>query len=437
MGHVTALSLEDKQFIYTQKIAGKTLATIAEEVGCSYHCARKWWRVGRDGGLDSLREKRKGRGGTGVLSQFSESVRQTALTLKQDHPKWGAIRVRVELLQNETLKGQKIPSISRLAVFFKTHCPKQVAKPKPKIKTPSKPPKATYVHHIWQMDTKEAIYLANSEIASVCSLRDPVSGAVIATDAFSVKTKTRWRKLQIDELRQVIRQGFSRWERLPECIQTDNETRLSGHPSDHFPSVLTLWLVGLGIRHQFSRPGKPTDQAHIERQHRTLDGFTCAQQDRLSLDTLQDALQRELDIYNSLFPARASGCHGHPPLVAYPELLSHTHSTYTLETEPFLFSLERVYRFLADYTFPRKVSAQGQARVGRARYSVGRKYAGRSILVRLDADTKQWCFLDAEDESELSRLDALGLDFETLSGIKKTQIKEPINPIQLPLLFPV
>jgi len=43
------------------------------------------------------------------------------------------------------------------------------------------------------------------------------------------------------------------------------------------PSQLTLWLIGLGVEHRFSRPNTPTDQAQIERTHRTLDGFVGCQ----------------------------------------------------------------------------------------------------------------------------------------------------------------
>lgn len=124
-----------------------------------------------------------------------------------------------------------------------------------------------------------------------------MGAAVIAIDAFAVQTKTRWRKLTTDEIRGLCRQGFTHWSTLPDAFQTDNEARLGGHPSDSFPSLLTLWFIGLGIEHRFSRPNKLTDQAQVERQHHILDAWTDAVSDRATLTCFKRALQREMEIH--------------------------------------------------------------------------------------------------------------------------------------------
>lgn len=61
----------------------------------------------------------------------------------------------------------------------------------------------------------------------------------------------RGRRLSWQEVRGVIRRAFTRWETMPDSIQTDNEVCLGGQPSDPMPSRLTLWLVGLGVQHRF------------------------------------------------------------------------------------------------------------------------------------------------------------------------------------------
>jgi len=63
---------------------------------------------------------------------------------------------------------------------------------------------------------------------------------------------------------------FARWGTLPDEVQTDGEAVLIGRPQDTFPSPFTLWLRGLGITHLRIRPGKPTDNAEVERCHRTV-----------------------------------------------------------------------------------------------------------------------------------------------------------------------
>lgn len=436
MGYQQAISRKEKEWIYHEKLAGKTLSEIASQIGCSYECARKWWRVGRDGGLQALRAKRVSRQASGILSQFSKKVRKVALALKHEHKRWGAARVLIEMEKADELAGERLPSVSRLSAYFKQVCPDCVASYKVKGEPAIKPPRARFVHEVWQMDAQEYHQLADGQIATVCSIRDPLGAAVIATDAFAVQTKARWRKLRIEEIRDTFRQGFARWSTLPDAVQTDNETRLGGHPSDSFPSLLTLWLAGLGIEHRFSRPNKPTDQAQVERQHHTLDAWTDAATDRTNLDTFKLSLQRELDIHNRYLPSRASTCNNRAPLAAFPQLLT-PRRPYCPESEPLLFSLARVHAYLAPMTFPRKVSSKGQVRVGRSRYNLGCAFAAQELMVHFDPDGCYWCFCDADDGTELKRMPAKGLDFQTLTGLPEDLVSTPTIPLQpaLPFVF--
>ncbi len=159
-------------------------------------------------------------------------------------------------------------------------------------------------------------------IASVCNVRGPVGAAIIASRAFPVQTEKHWRKLQWTEVREVLRAGFTEWQTLPDGVVTDNELSLGGSPTDPFPSLLTLWLVGLGVRHIFIRPHCPTDQAQVERTHRTPSDFALDEESQANLTALQQALDRERVLHNTLFPCSgqrlsrppaAGGSPGAPP----------------------------------------------------------------------------------------------------------------------------
>lgn len=163
--------------------------------------------------------------------------------------------------------------------------------------------------------------MADDHRASICTIRDGVGAAILAAQAFAVSGGEPGRRLTWQEVRGVIRSAFARWATLPHAIQTDNEVCLGGQPTDPAPSRLTLWLAGLGVRHDFSRPNTPTDQAHRERTHRTLDGFVGVPDRRLDLAQLQRRLDSERELHNTLFASRASDCQGRPPLVAHPDLL--------------------------------------------------------------------------------------------------------------------
>jgi transposase-like protein len=424
------LTLAEKERIYAEKIRGRSLPAIAAIVGCSAETARKWWRIARDHGRAAFRQSRCGRAATGVLSRFPPAVTHRALALKREHPTWGPDRVLTDLHQDLTLTGVPLPSRTRLAVLFKTTCPELVAVARPRTPPPAAPPHPTAVHECWQLDCQEAIPLADDHRASICTMRDPVGAAILAAQAFDVTSGARGRRLSWQEVRSVIRSAFARWETLPDALQTDNEACLGGQPSDPAPSRLTLWLVGVGVQHRFIRANTPTDQAEVERSHRTLDGFVGLPDPRLDLAQLQQRLDTERDLHNRFFASRASDCAGRPPLLAHPELLR-PRRPYRLEWERVLFDEQRVYAHLAMVSLTRKVTSTGQIHLYGALRSVGRGLAAQTVTVRCDPQARVWVVTQA-DGAEVKRLPVQGMDVTALTGIAAIPAVD-LPPIQLTL----
>lgn len=424
----------EREQIYLKKRAGETLPQIAQALGLSEACVRKWWRRGRDEGLLGLVERPRGRSAQGLLSTFSAEVQQVSLKLKREHKRWGANRVLLEMRNDLALSNLSLPSCSRLYAYFRQQCPDCLNVWTKHIKVPI-PAVATAVHEVWQVDHQEGHRLGDESIATVCNIRDPYGAAMIASQAFSVKTKLHWRKLTWEEVRQVLRTGFTEWQTLPDSVLTDNEMGLGGNPNDPFPSWLSLYLSGLGIQHNFIRSHQPTDQPQVERNHRTLDGFTDDDHSRQDLDCFQQALDQERYLYNHQFPARASDCHGLPPLQAHPALLL-PRRPYRPEWEVLLFNLQRVYDFLATFTFERKVNRNGQVTLKGYHYTVGLAHKEKIIQVRLDTQTQEWMFLERDEqgqEQELSRRTLVGIDFMTLTGLEVPEDLSALPAIQLTL----
>ena len=424
------LTLAEKEWLYTEKLRGRSLSAIAADLGCSHQTARKWWRVGRDHGRTAFQQARRGRAATGVLSRFPPAVTSRALSLKREHPSWGPDRVQSELARDPILLGLRLPSRSRLAVLFKTTCPDLVQPRQPRSPPAPRPSAPKAVHECWQLDCQEAIPLSDGHRASICTIREPLGAAIVTSQAFDVTGGTRGRRLTWQEVRGVIRGAFARWQTLPDAIQTDNEVCLGGQPSDPAPSQLTLWLIGLGVEHRFIRPNTPTDQAQIERTHRTLDGFVGLPDPRLDVEQLQQRLDIEREQHNRWFPSRASDCAGRPPLLAHPEL-EQPRRPYRLECERQLFDEQRIYDYLATIELERKVSSTGQIQLrGRSR-AVGRAYAGQSVIVQCDAKTHEWVVHQA-DGVELKRLPICSLNVTALTGIADVPLPH-VPPIQLTL----
>jgi hypothetical protein len=424
-----SLSAREKELIMTRKAAGDSLAQIAAALGIPFGTVRKWWRIGRDGGPAALQRTRPGRRPTGLLSQFSPDVAATALALKHAHPGWGAARVCVALQQTAALAGMRLPKRSQLAYFLHASCP--APPPLPRPPAPAPPPRPHALHVCWQLDCQEGVHLADGTIASICTLREPVGGAILASSAVSVATARHWRKLTWREIQSVIREAATRWGTLPDALQTDNELVLGGSPTDPFPSRLTLWLTGLGVAHWRIRPHTPTDQAQIERTHRTLAQWVGP--DIPDLPTLQARLDAEREIHNRAYPSRAGSCAGQPPLVAHPGLLV-PRRPYHRAVELVLFDPKRVDALLASLVLVRKVSAVGTISLGRRQVSIGRRYAQMAVRVSYDATERAWVVHDlAHPEQELARRPSQDMDAASLTGLPCPDQATDIPAIQLML----
>ena len=424
------LTPAEREYIYHAKLRGHTLAQIAADLNCSLQTVRKWWRYAREHGRASLQLFRRGRPAKGILSQFAPLVIAQALALKRANPRWGADRVLVELQREQALQGLSLPSRSRLALLFKTECPDCIGLRQPKRQVPEKPERATAVHECWQLDMQEAIQLADGQVATICSIRDVFGAAILASQPFDVTRRGHYRKLSWQEVRQVSRSACARWKTLPDIIQTDNELCLAGNSNDPMPSQLTLWLIGLGVVHRFSRAGQPTDQAQIERTHRTLDNFAHLLDRPPDLASVQMRLDLEIEQYNNWFPARASDCGGRPPLLAHPELL-HPRRPYRPEWERQLFDEQRVYDYLATIRLERKVSQVGQIQLGGRSLGVGRAWAGQTLSVGCDPVARVWVVCDQEGNA-VTRLAVRGVDITSLTGLSDQQ-EGAQEPIQLRL----
>ena len=277
---------------------------------------------------------------------------------------------------------------------------------------------------------------------------DKATGVYIGSFAIDVTRKRgkRRRKVNWREVQQALRLAFQEWGR-PERIQTDKELVFEGHPADLYPSRFQQWLAGLGIQFERTRPGRPQDQARVERGHRTLFGFACSEEDRRDLTSFQAALSRNRHLYNHKFPSRAQSCHGQPPLVAHPEALMNPRA-YQPDMEWHLFSLDRVAQLLAHHTLQRKVNAAGQISLGNRLYYVGQRHAGRQVHLRFDAVSHTWGVFTEENEEikrfhppQFTKSDFLGhypllrphAAYETGSSVRSTS--QPESPIPLWLFF--
>jgi transposase InsO family protein len=297
----------------------------------------------------------------------------------------------------------------------------------------------TAVHQRWQVDFKVKIALKDGTVVNLHSVRDPVGEAYIGAFVFPAgQVGGPTRRVKLENVRWALRICFANWGTLPDEIQTDGEPVLIGRAGAHFfPSRFTLWLKGLGIDHLVIRSGKPTDNAEVERCHRTVNDYAIVGNEKASPAQLQGILDQAVHELNFELSSRAAGCGGLPPVIAHPELLQ-PRTDFQPELELALFDLQRVDQYLATFTWQRIVGKTGQVYIGQRRpYTVGRTYARQEVLVRFDPNDRHFVFFATHDsERELGRRPARGLDVTDLTGIAPWPVGLGPQQLFLPLKMP-
>lgn len=422
------LTVAEQERIVQYKQEGWRLKDIAAELHCSVYTVRKYWRRQRD----KQAVKPRGRPRSGTLSSYAAEIVEEAVKMKQEHPGWGAVTVRLKLAEKLGKPVEELPSRSRLAALFKERC-RQAVQERNKRTYPEKPPSAVVrPHQRWQMDAQEGLSMVAGEKVNLLNLRDPL-GLMIGSKAFLTTTAKRWRKITLQEVQATLREAFREWG-LPEEIQTDHETVYVGSSDENYPSLFTIWLAGLGIDHLTSRPARPTDQSAVEREHRTIFDMACKGQTFSDLASLQDTLDETRTFYNQTYPSQAAHCQGKPPLQVYP--FAHSSGRpFDPNQEWLLFDLERAYRFVSRYIAIRQVSKNGRVSVLGHYYTLGAKYAGQLISARFVPETRCFCFRSQQGET-IKSLPARGLSKEDILGYAVVELPAP-QTFQLPLPIPL
>lgn len=420
-----------RRAFYEHHRRGMTYQEIGQAYKVSKECVRYWCRRQRDGGSCKTVYRRKNKR---VLNTFEPIVRYCVLRLRLEHPCWGPDTIRFHLTRRPSLRNKRLPSPASIGRYLhqwpRFHRRQSRPEPRPRLN------QATDVHQRWQLDFKVHIELDDGTLIHLHNAYDPVGSVCIGSSVFMAGKKGDRRRVQMENVRGFLRTCFARWQTLPREVQTDGETVLTGKPVENaFPSIFTLWLKGLGIDHLVTRPGKPTDNAHVERCHRTINEYVIIGNEHVSPTQLQTLLEQAVDDLAFHRPSRAHGCGGRPPTVAYPELLQPTRA-FQPEQELASFDLKKVDEFLASLSWPRKVGSDGRVRLGKERYFVGCKYRHRQLVVRFDPDDRSFFFsLADEPNDELKRLPAKGLTETSLLGIDEWPFGQGIQQLPLPLVI--
>lgn len=384
---------------------GHSRADTARLTGWSQEAVSKWCRRARRGGEAALYSA-MGRPTRGILSSFPADITETIALWREKNPGWGAKTMLQELRKDERFNGRKLPGRSRIADYIKflgkaRRYQHHTELPQPPAVTAQAP------HEEWELDAKGMVQRADLGKVCLIDLLDVYSGVI--ADALAVgSTPTP----KTTDYQLACRRAFLRFG-LPRRITLDHDTVFIERtcPSP-FPRRFHLWLVGLGIEVRFIAHPPPREHSRVERAHRTMADQALNTTEYVSWEALNEHIHSRRVFMNTRYPSRAHG--EQAPLQAYPEA-ARSGRSYTPQWEEELLDLGRVDAYLAGQIWYRPVDPAGQLWINAQRYGVGRAWAGHTLTIHFEPQTRHFIF-HSEDQQVVATHPARGLEKRDLMG---------------------
>jgi transposase InsO family protein len=309
-----------------------------------------------------------------------------------------------------------VPSLSTLYRFFR-RIEDRVPHTPLVDEVPSEPllAQAKHPHHLWQIDLKEKCALEGLDNrVTVLNARDVYSSLTVGAEIFELKRGSA--VLSGRDVQKATRACFARFG-LPGIVRTDKGTCFAANIlKNGFPSHYTLWLVGLGIRHDMIERGQAAQNGCVERFNRTYGSLVLRDGPFHDLDELRERSEATVRFLNESYPSRAGSCKGRAPLQAHPNAAK-PRRPYRPQDEADLFDLSRVDKYLARFRWQRRSDSQGKVSVGNNDYYLGRKHARRVFDVTFDPTDRHLLFQSPDKTLSLRRA-FIGFEAKDLLDIK-------------------
>ena len=295
---VTPMS-EKKEFIGLAVQEDANISRLCRYFQVSRKTAYKWlgrfWREGEAGLTDRGRRPRNSPG------QTPPFLEEAVLRLRNEHPAWGGRKIRARL---QHLGWAAVPAASTITGILRRHGlidPEESAKHKAWRRFEAEAP-----NDLWQMDFKGHIPAAQGRCHPLTVLDDH-SRYALGLEACG------------DERGATVQERLTRIFRrygLPHKMMMDNGSPW-GSDAAHPHTLLTVWLLRLGVKVGHSGPYHPQTLGKDERFHRSLKVEVLQYCQGLELERCQARLDAWRLVYNLERPHEALGLA--PPVSRYRE----------------------------------------------------------------------------------------------------------------------
>jgi transposase InsO family protein len=268
------------EFVMLATRPGANKRELCRRYGISPKTGYKWLKrhgVAGEGGLvDVSRRPQRSPSRTGV------QLEQSILALRDEHPLWGARKLR-KVLEVQGYIGLPSPStIQAILLRNGRISAEESRKHQPFTRFEHKQPNA-----LWQMDFKGHFALSQGRCHPLTVLDDHSRFNLCLRACSDERTAT---------VQQALIDTFRRYG-MPQRIAVDNGAPW-GDTSEHRYTALCVWLIQLNVRVSHSRPYHPQTLGKDERFHGTLDRELISRRSFATLQEAQSAFDPWRECYN-------------------------------------------------------------------------------------------------------------------------------------------
>jgi transposase InsO family protein len=233
-----------------------TMADLCRRFGVSRKTGYKWKkRYEADGPTALVDLSRRPHNAPGAIPQ---STRERILEMRQEHPTWGARKIRARL--QRLYPADYCPAASTIHRAVQAAGLIRVARRRRTVHYVQPLAPATRPNEIWCMDFKGSFECGNGDRCDTFTVTDAFSRFVLYCQAIN--------NLSHEEVDRICDELMRKYG-VPERIRTDNGTPFSSVSGLGISKLSVKWMR-LGIVHERIEPGKPTQNGRHERLHRTL-----------------------------------------------------------------------------------------------------------------------------------------------------------------------
>jgi transposase InsO family protein len=357
--------MDERLRFVARLLEGEKMAQLCREFGISRVTGHKLYNRFRECGLEAFKDR--SRQPYRHANKLPYQVERTIIGLKQEHPSWGAPKIRDKLIR--AFPMIKAPATSTVHAVLDRH---GLVKRRKRRRYKAAGTALTAAHEVnglWCADFKGEFMLGNKQYCYPLTITDYCSRYLLACEGLaSVRSEFAFA---------VFERAFKDFG-LPGAIRTDNGAPFASGNALFGLSKLAVCGLRLGIQIQRIKPGNPQQNGRHERMHLTLKreatkpaSFNFLQQ--------QERFDRFLEVYNSERPHQALNG-------AYPaDLFTPSARVYRPPPEP-------------EYPYHDKsvrVTHCGRICFGRRKINLSKVFAGQIVGIR-EIDDQIWLvsFLD-------------------------------------------